>query len=222
MKETSAVQAKLNDKYAAQKLAWEILCNFIPHKDLFVTLTHEGYITEEEARRKRKVFLAKMRKYWKDRGQEFKYIVVTEKQGQWHHHLIMQDTPWEVIKSFWGEGEGRVMISTLDPSDSYKGLSEYLIGPEKPGKSKKGGSPKAPRRKGQRRYSCSRNLKKPEIEVKELKRITKTEPRPPKGYIVKEWSIWADEGGALHKEYRCIWAEPGDPPLKKRRRQRKE
>lgn len=211
--ETSEAQAKLNERYAVQYLAWLILCNFTARKDMFVTLTHAGRITEGEARAKRKRFLARLRKHWKGKGEELRYIVVTEKQGYWHHHIITQETPLEVIRELWGKEEGRVMVSALDPSDDYQGLAQYLAGEKKPDKSK--GKPKAPRRKGQPRYSRSHNLKEPEIEIQEIKRITKTAPRPPKGYIVKEWSLWADEWGELHKEYRCIWAGGGDSPPQK-------
>lgn len=221
VQESSEAQKKLNDKSAARKLAWKILCNFIPHRDVFVTLTSGQDDDEAEARRKRRRFLEAMRKYWRGKGQELKYIIVTEKQARWHHHIIMQNTPLEVIRDCWEKiGGGRVMVSPLDPFDDYQGLAEYLVGPEKPHKPGRDQTPKAPRRKGQQRYSCSRNLREPEIEVKELKRIPKGEPRPPKGYIVKEWNLWADEWGDLHREYRCVWCGQGDPPVRGKRRKR--
>ena len=135
VRESSEAQKRLNDKSAARKLAWKILCNFIPHRDVFVTLTSGQDDDEAEARRKRRRFLEAMRKYWRGKGQELKYIIVTEKQARWHHHIIMQNTPLEVIRDCWEKiGGGRVMVSPLDPFDDYQGLAEYLVGPEKPHK----------------------------------------------------------------------------------------
>lgn len=228
---TSKQQMKLNDKYAAQNLAMEILGNFIPNKDLFVTLTHPPWVNEENAKKAIKKFHRLMRKHYKTEDKEYKYIVVTEKQGCWHHHIILENISVDMLRKFWNKAtegmrreteEDRITLSSLNPFDNFKALSEYLVNPEKPSR-KENPSPeeeqnaKLPRRKGARRYSCSKNLEKPVVTPQVLKRISKSEPKPPKGYKLQEWNKWCDAWGDMHAEYTCIWTGAGKPPKARRR-----
>ena len=228
---TSKQQMKLNDRYAAQNLAMEILANFIPGTDMFVTLTHPPWINEENAKKAIQKFLRIMRKHYKKASKEFRYILVTEKQGCWHHHMILEDIPLKIIRKYWNKAtenmrnekeENRITFSTLDSYDNFKSLSEYLVNPEKPSR-KEDPSPaeeenaKAQRQKGARRYSCSKNLEKPVITPQTLKRISKTEPRPPKGYKLQAWNKWCDTWGDMHAEYTCVWTGTGKPPKARRR-----
>ena len=227
---TTENQMKLNDRNAAKKMAMKICGNFVPHQDLFTTLTHPPGVSEENAKKAIKKFLDLMRKRCKKLGSEFKYILVTEKQGYWHHHLIMEDTPLDVIRELWKKAtegmrrgeENRVSISTLDPFDNFKSLAKYLVCPEKPSR-RENPSPgeaenaKEPRRKGAQRYSCSKNLEKPVVTPQVIKRISKTEPRPPKGYRLLGWNKWCDDYGEMHAEYTCVWDGLGHPRKARRR-----
>jgi hypothetical protein len=221
---------KLNDRHTAKKLAMKICGNFIPHEDLFVTLTHPPGVSEENARKAIKKFLRLMRERYRAEDKELKYILVTEKQGYWHHHLILEDIPLDIIRELWKKAtkgmrrgeENRVSISTLDPFDNFKSLAEYLVNPEKPSRrnnpsAEESENAKAPRRKGAQRYSCSKNLEKPVVTPQVIKRVSKSEPRPPKGYQLLGWNKWCDDYGDMHAEYTCIWAGVGRPKKARRR-----
>ena len=227
---TSDEQMKLNDKHAAYKLSKIIQGNFIARKDPFLTLTHEIGVSEENARKAIKKFHRLMRKHYKELGREYRYIVVTEKQGCWHHHLIIEDIPLDIIREYWKQAtdgmrrgeENRVTISTLDDSDEYKHLSEYLVCPEKPSRRKdappgEAENAKAPRRRGARRYSCSKNLEKLVVTPQVINRISKSAPKPPKGYRIRSWSKWCDSFGDMHAEYTCEWIGEGRPRKARRR-----
>lgn len=233
--DTTEAQEKINDSLAAKRLQMKILCNFKNYEDVFITLEHSLGVSEEKAKKARRIFLDEMRKFFRRQGKELKYIWVTEKQGCWHHHMVISKTDLDTIRAFWKkategirrEEENRVTLSPLDPFDEYKGLSEYLIEPEKPSR-KENPTPeekinaKQKRRKGARRYTCSQNLEKPEIEIEEIKRITKTEPKPPKGYKLLDWNKWCDSFGEMHAQYDCIWALGGSPPRKKKSSRKRE
>lgn len=228
---TTEQQMKLNDKYAAENIKRLIWGNFTPHKDLFVTLEHFPWVSEEKARKARKKFLGLMRDWYKNQDKEFRYIIVTEKQGCWHHHLVMGNVPLELLRKFWGKAtqsmchegeENRIVLSTLNPFDDFKSLSEYLVNPEKPSR-KENPTPeeaenaKKPRKKGERRYSCSKNLEKPVITPQVINQVSKSEPKPPKGYMLQTWNKWCDSWGEMHAEYTCIWTGAGRPPKARKR-----
>lgn len=228
--QTTEYQMKLNDKHAAKKLSRKIAGNFVPGKDLFVTLAHQPWVSEEQAKKARKKFLGFMRDWYKSKNKEFKYIVVTEKQGSWHHHLVMEGVRLELIRNLWKKAtegirtceENRITISALSDFDNYKSLSEYLVNPEKPSRKtdptpEEAENAKAPRRKGERRYSSSTNLEKLVVTPQVLKQISKTEPKPPKGYKLQTWNKWCDTWGDMHAEYVCVWTGSKRPPKARRR-----
>ena len=212
--ETTQKQKQLNDLYAARKMALLILCNFIPWRDLFFTLTFRKRMSEKDAAKALEEFLDYFRKEFKKQGKPFKYIWVKEKQSKWHFHIIMSEVPMSQIREAWKKYGDDIDISTLRPYDDYKGLTEYLVCENKPSRKKgtNGRNVKRPRRKGERRYSCSKNLDKPAVYEEEIKRISKSEPRPPKGYKLMEWTKWCDDMGFMHAEYGCIWCGAGPPP----------
>lgn len=227
---TTEQQMKLNDRYAALNLSRKIAGNFVPGKDLFCTLDHQPWVSEKNAKKARRKFLGLMRDWFRDQGKEFKYVIVTEKQGSWHHHLVMEGVKLETIREFWKKAteglrtceENRVMISPLSDFDNYKSLAEYFVNPEKPSRKAdptpaEAENAKAPRRKGARRYSSSKNLEKLAVTPQVIKRISKSEPKPPKGYKLQTWNKWCDNWGDLHAEYTCIWAGGGRPTKARRR-----
>ena len=229
---TAENQGKLNDRNAAKKLAMKICGNFIPHEDLFVTLTHPPGVNEINAKKAIKKFLRLMRGRCRkgNEKKELKYILVTEKQGYWHHHLILEDTPLDTIRELWKKAtegmrrgeENRVSISTLDPFDNFNSLAGYLVCPEKPSRrenpsAEESENAKAPRKKGAQRYSCSKNLEKPTVTPQVIKRVSKSEPRPPKGYRILSWNKWCDNYGDMHAEYTCAWVGAGKPKKARRR-----
>lgn len=150
-----------------------------------------------------------MRHYRKKNNlSELKYILTTEKQGQWHHHLIMSAMPMEKVFELWGSNGKRRTISTLDRSQQYKDLARYFVTEEKPSQNDPTiENTKPPRKKNAHRWSSSRNLKKPlETPPKEIKRdsILHKKPVAPRGYrLLPEWTIGCDAWGNLHQLFAC-------------------
>ena len=159
---TTAAQARMNLKYAYQKLEFEIAANF-DVRDLFVTLTYDDAHlpgSRKEANANLSQFIRWLRADRRQRKQELRYIYVTEHKhgdGRWHHHLLLNSTgaDYEDILRLWIHGAVDVRRLRIDRDHSYEALAKYLC--------------KEQREKvGQRLWSGSRNLKKPECECQRV------------------------------------------------------
>lgn len=185
--QTGESQEKGNERRAQKRLKRLITTNFSREaKDLFVTYTYGREVTEEEAMKGERNLLDRIRRLRKKKGlPELKYIVITEKQSKWHHHLIMNGgLTWDELVAVWGNRGERVHVSTLDDSQVCEGLARYLTEQHK---AKKGTDDaenvKQPRRKGQHRWRASRNLQEPTVTKTVLKREPRLkEPSQRKGY----------------------------------------
>lgn len=173
---TSEEQAKRNLALARKHLTRRINANF-NGQDYFVLLTHDGPVSMAEAKRERKNFFDRLKRFRKKNGfSELKYIAVIEKQGRVHHHIVMNGfdglslkEAQEILQELWGKG--LVLLKRLYKNQPDNRLASYLT--------------KENIQKGAKRYSSSRNLKEPKVEiavVQETKR--KTALRAPKGYQI--------------------------------------
>lgn len=219
-------QEELNSIAAWKKLFRLTLCNFSREAgDLFVTVTHWERITEADALREERNLIARLKRLRKRLGlAELKYIAVTEEQGRWHTHLIINGglTLEQLIK-IWGN-RGRVTVSTLEDQNNYRELARYLTASDKECRRKKDehGDPalKTQRRKYQRRWHASRNLARPVEKVKPAPKPRLGEPKPPKGYrLLPDWRFGVDVLGYYYVDYACMaekW-EPKEPKKPKRR-----
>ena len=114
-RDTTEYQEELNSVAAWKKLLRLVLCNFRRAAgDLFVTVTHRERITEADALREERNLIARLKRLRKRMGlSELKYIAVTEEQGRWHTHLILNGgLTLEQLVKVWGD-RGRVAVSTL-------------------------------------------------------------------------------------------------------------
>lgn len=221
-KETAKGQEGLNNRNAQKRLIRLLNANFDGRKgDLFVTLTYREAVEEKAARREIKNFVRRVQYYiHKNHLPELKYILITEKQGKWHHHIIMNGLPIEVIAELWGRG--RVTVSRLDKTYYFEDLGRYLIKDHKPPKGEPDAeSAKEPRRKFSRRWSGSLNLKQPTVITKEIKRsAVKTPPAAKKGYTLADWNSGCDIQGNLYMfcTYIKLEAKPKKPQSGRRRK----
>ena len=188
-KPTPAKIEKANRERRQQKLYRTILTNF-RRDDLYVTLTYAKEPTYEEARRKMKNFLLRLRRFYRKRGLELKYIYTTEYRGERiHHHLMINDgiTRTE-CEALWTEGlipyhgfrryDGR-------PKDA-EAVAAYMI--------KETG--RMPREYGQLAYVASKNLIPPKVRKRTIhSKNWRENPRPPKGMErVSVWNGWTEDG----------------------------
>jgi hypothetical protein len=162
---TKAAQKNLNEKNARKNLIRKINTNF-GEDDYHITLTYgRGVLpTEDQARRDMRNFIKRVRNYHKKNGlPELKYVYVIEfysgdgRRTRVHHHVIMSGgADRQAIKDLWPHGH-RVNVDELEPeAGSLEGLARYIT--KQQGKL-------AP----SRRWTTSRNLKKPKITTSNTK-----------------------------------------------------
>ena len=143
--------------------------------------------TYEDAQKILKTFLDKVRKEYKKKGYQLKYIAVTErgKKGQaLHHHIVIENinTPElstvELIKKMW---PGFKTWIDLYEDGNFENLAQYIVKIET----------KEEQEKGKATYSRSRNLKIPKPKRKKLMRKRWPEdPKPKKGYFIIKDSVY--------------------------------
>ena len=161
---SSQAQQMMNLKYAYQKLELLIAANF-GKKDLYATLTYDNaHLPEnrQEALKKIKAFLKRLRKARKDLGQELRYIYVTEHKhrhenfymdGRWHHHILINapGEDYDLIRRLWGQGNIEFRSIRVDKEKHFESLARYFCKEQRD-------------KLGLRLWSGSRNLRKPERE----------------------------------------------------------
>lgn len=134
---------------------------------LILTYRKENRPDPEQQPAMLRKFLNKMRAAYKKNGFILKYVLSTEygKHGVVHHHLVINNIHTEkidtatLVRELWTHG--RPMWVPMDDTGEYKDLAEYII--KETSKSfRMEGNPF----KG--RYTCSRNLERPEPEVEEM------------------------------------------------------
>lgn len=222
--ETPEDQQRINDRHAQRRLMRLINANFDGKAgDVLVTFTHKDTLTEAQARKEARNLINRLdRLRSKKELPELKYIIVTEHQSKWHHHLIMNGgLSLEEIGAVWnepgrllkngtakpGKQRGRWQVSTLDDTYAFEDLARYLTTEHKPPKGKpKEDSTKEPRPKYARRWNGSRNLVKPKVEKRPIKRPPSArEPKAPKGYrLLPNWVNGCDRFGNLFQYYACV------------------
>ena len=206
--ESTDDQKRLNDVQAANRLRRIILANFDPENgDLFVTLTMAGMTDKAEAEKAWRRFLGRLGRAREKRGlPDAKWIKFHEQQsGRWHFHVVINGgLDLQELQTLWGSG--RVHMSVLDTADNYRGLSRYLVKTEKPRKGETDGNAKAQRQKFKRRWSCSKNLAKPEVTKRVVsERTVRTMPKAPKGWrMLPEWNMGTDKFGNPFTHFECI------------------
>lgn len=212
---SSEAQRRMNLKYAWQKLELEIAANFGPG-DIYATLTYDdGHLPQsrKECAAHISAFVRKLRAQRKELGQELRYIYVIEHRhgdGRWHAHILLNSTgqDYSVVQQAWGRGRVEFKAIRLDRDKNYESLARYLCKEQRD-------------KVGQRLWSGSRNLRKPE---KECFRVPNDTPlKPPDNAAI----LFEDTGDVVtaygHYRYIKYLAAGGAPaaPRPKRRRRKK-
>lgn len=172
---TTEEQQKRNLEIARKKLTRTINANF-RGEDYFLTLTYDGEIKAEEAKRKIANFFRRLKR-WRQRNSkgDLKYISVLETKGRCHHHVILNGLTglslkeaWEILFDLWGEGY--IFLKRLKRSQEDTRLASYIT--------------KENIKKNAKRWSQSRNLIKPRVKVEEVSESKTRRPlNVPKGYV---------------------------------------
>ena len=214
-----------NELEAIKELDRILQANFT-EDDQHVVLTYRDDCipTVEENRKILNNFLSRTRRFFKKNKCEFKYVIATEWNAKRiHHHIVCNSIPGvnmaKEIMRLWGNGGAH--LTPLYEDKNYKGLSEYLVKETK----KTFRDDDNPYKQ---RYSCSRNLLRPEPEVKIVHANTWSKDiKVPKslrdqGYYLDRDSVryWIDWEGYVNTEYKFV--KPSDKEMKREQRCEKQ
>ena len=183
-KPTSDMQARLNQRNAERALVWLLNANF-NEDDISLTLTYDKLhlpLTYEDAERQAKNFLRRVKRLRaKMNLDEIKWVMIPG-AGRYHFHIVMNGgIDNKVLQRIWPYGycnsthlifnengiEGLAKYAAkqfeLDEVDIF---SMFDINEETGEVTEKDGKA-ASRAKGKRRYTCSRNIIRPETEERD-------------------------------------------------------
>ncbi|MBN2796219.1 MAG: hypothetical protein JXR88_12485 [Clostridia bacterium] len=163
IKETSRAQKNLNDKNTKKNIIRLMNTNFTK-EDMWATFTYDAdHLPEDENQAKKDMqnYIRRLKRIVKKESlEDLKYIYVTEYEfdpekgkKRVHHHIVMNFRNRDLAEEIWDKG-GRTHARRLQPDDyGLEGMARYIT--------------KDP--KNSKRYTTSRNLKKPTITVADSK-----------------------------------------------------
>lgn len=205
---SSLRKIQANEQDAVKRLARILNCNF-KAGDLWVTLRYSDDRlpeTEEEAKAIAAKFLRKAKAMLKKEGKELRYVMTTSstrpasgEKARLHHHIVMDAVSWEAMQKLWPDNE--FTYRRLDNRKDYTGIARYMI-------------ENASKEDGKRRWSPSKNLKKP-IYTEPIPVKLKEKIRVPAGANIRENVEQMDEESGLVRRYVRYVSPP--KPISRRR-----
>lgn len=173
---STVAQKRLNDKNTVRRITRIVHTNFEDGKDLYTTWPYDNENlpkTPEEAYKNFSNFIRRQ-KYWLSKQGEYKdfelkYVYVTEfddrpgKKIRIHHHMITNFPDRDILEELW-KGGGRVQTRKLKSDEKgLSGVVGYILKDKSDRKTK--------------RYSISRNMKKPRETISDTKMTRKRAER---------------------------------------------
>lgn len=151
-------QQRINERDSRRKLTRTVQENFA-ERDLELDLTYADPPSVEEAVEDARKYIRKLRLLYRKSGAELRWVLIWEqgvRSGRVHFHLILSAGPLtrDELEALWTHGHANSRRLRLDET-GLAALVEYLTK-----KSRKG-----QRQPGQRRWTSSRNLKRPAPEI---------------------------------------------------------
>ena len=218
-KKTKEEIREANRRQAQRMLERLLNANFRPG-DWHIVLTYKKEIrpSPDEAKKELARFLSRLRRRYAKYGYELKYVVATEYLSKHiHHHLVVNnintgsETTTDMIRELWpqsrGEGiRGNPKFVQLYATGEYSQLADYLI------KETDKTFRQSDSAVGQR-YSCSRNLVRPQKQVRDRpSRAWRKEPKPHAGYYIVPESVYNgyDLMGYPYQRYLMVKLHPCD------------
>lgn len=213
-KASTEAQKRMNQIYSWQKLELMLAANFRPG-DLVVTLTYDDAHLPESRKASElrlKYFRQQLTVHRVMTGHELVMIWNTEHKhgdGRWHHHTVINATgdDYDLIRRLWIYGSDiEIKPLRVDKEKNYETLARYMCKEEG-------------ERLGQRKWSYTRNARKPEVETFRVEEDTTVQV--PKG--ATEISVFSDSnqyGSARVIKYLAPGWEKR-PTVRAKRRRRK-
>lgn len=158
---TRECQKRINQRDAERKAQRLLLANF-GENGLEIDLTFAKPATEEEAREQLRKYLRKLRTIYRNAGEDLRYLYTMEqgkRSRRTHFHLTLNAGPLsrDDLEKLWPHGYANSRRLVLDES-GLAGLSKYIT---------KQGRKRPQEEMGRRRWSCSKNLIRPEPEIRD-------------------------------------------------------
>lgn len=210
---SSDAQRRMNLKYAWQKLELLIAANF-KRGDLWITLTYDDAhlpASRKEAAARVQAFFDRLRKLRRRKGQDLRYLYCTEHKhgdGRWHHHVLLNATgdDYDLIRKLWGQGGIEFIQIRIDRDKNFETLARYLCKEQRD-------------KVGQRLWSGSRNLRKPERECFRVPNDTPLTPPADAMVLTDTGDVCTAYGHFRYIKYLGAgWTSAAKPKAKRRRR----
>lgn len=204
-KPTAPEVMEMNRKYAERSLSMILNHNF-GAGDLHTVLTYGGDAPDPaEAKTRINNFIRKMRRLYEKKGLVFKWVLATEyKNHRIHHHFVCTGgvSLWE-RQDLWPWGMLR--DTPLRRDRDYRKLAAYLI-------KETDKTFRLAESVGKRRYTCSRNIERPQMKRESVSaRLLLEDPKPVKGYYIDKESVHKGVNpftGRIYLEYVMVSIDP--------------
>lgn len=153
-------QQTINERESAQKLLRIVRENF-SERDLELDLTYGEPPSVEDAVKEARKFIRRVRQSYRKAGAELKWVLIWEqgvRSGRVHFHMILNGGPLsrDELEAMWPHGYTNSRRLRMDEK-GLAPLTEYLTKKSRYGQ----------RKAGQRRWTCSRNLHRPEPGIRD-------------------------------------------------------
>lgn len=163
------VQRNLNEKNS-RKMCERVINENFGNQDIWATFTYtddEMPDTMEQAQKNMQKYIKRLNYHRKKDGlPNARYVYVTEcsKGGRWHHHIVLDgDMDMDTVENLWTHGRRNEVRRLHKDKDGLCGMAQYITkSPNEKGR-------KGDNRKGQKRWTPSRNLRKPKEKVTHYK-----------------------------------------------------
>ena len=199
-KPTKEEMDQANYRHRVKELRRVIQMNFTEEDHLLTFKPKRGCgWTIEDLIKAWKKFSRKLRALYKKHGRELKFIYRLEigKKGGLHFHLLINEagiTLNEITEIWKSVGGHNVNSERLYDDGGYEDLAEYIV-KASPSEIKGQITMDSYQLEKLSRYGCSRNLKRPEPEIKEYSRRTVEEiirygVKPDEGYYLDKDSVY--------------------------------
>lgn len=201
--ETTEEQWKVNERNSIEKLRLLILGNF-GRDDIWLGLTHEGAAPDlKEAKRDFDNFVTRLRRAYRARGHELKWVASMESDGhRVHHHMLLNNIGLtrKDLERIWGLG--KIPRRACQPYDGgtedAKNVAHYLVKESRDTYNQAGSLQK-------QRWRASRNLERPVVKKQVIhSKSWKEQPRPKKGYYIESVQNGYDTAGRPFQFYRMV------------------
>ena len=194
---SSESQSVINEKNSKKNFLRLVECNFTTD-DLFLTLKYKG-IPPGSAQLKKDFqnFLRRLKYHARKEGYpEPVYMGVShDSTARPHHHLILNQYPWDFIRSLWTKGSIHISNLTSDDEFGFTAVAKYIMNEKNNNTFEK-------------RWCSSQNLKKPKIVYKEIKRLSIYQKiEAPKGYRIISIDITDNVFTGIHQYVKCVKLE---------------